>query len=157
MKTPTCFSLAAGLCMALAATSLAQTNSLQSFVNSVNAAWRQTNTTQVLSLLNQRLNANSNDVCALCLKAYYHVFIDGLLTNAQASADQFNSIVQQGTNLNARAIGQQMRDQIYGIPLSESGVRSVEAINQLHDGLPTSFPMVEKCQWLATKTSGTSP
>jgi uncharacterized protein (DUF2267 family) len=141
----------------LAVGSLAQTNSLQDFVDSVNTAWQQTNTTQVLSLVNQRLSENSNDVCALCLKAYYHVLVDGVLTNGQVSADRFNALVQQGTNTNARAVSQQMKDQVFAVPTNEAAPLTAEQINQIHDSLPTSFPMIEKCKWLATKTGGTSP
>jgi hypothetical protein len=144
-------------CMVSATEALAQTNSLQSFVDSLNSAWQQTNTTQVLSLLNQRLSSNSNDICALCIKASYHVLVDGVLTNARDAADQFNSAVQQGSNANAKAVSQEMRDEIYSIPLSESGTRTAGQINQIHDGLPNCFPMIQKCQWLATKTAGSSP
>ena len=155
MKTRTYFSLVIGLCVASATGSLAQTNSLQTFVDSVNAAWQQTNTTQVLNLLSQRLTANSNDVCALCIKATYHVLVDGALVNARDAADHFNSVVQQSTNANAKAISQEMRDEIYGIPLGESDTRTAEQINQIHDSLPTAFPMIEKCKWLAIKQGAT--
>jgi hypothetical protein len=134
----------------------AQTNSLDSFVNSVNAAWQQTNHTQVVQLVNQRLNANGSDVVALCVLADYRVFVDGDVTNAWALADQFNSVIQQGSNTNAKAVSQALKDEIQGIPSSESGSRSQSQINSLHNMFPVSFPGIDKCRWLAMK-AGAAP
>jgi hypothetical protein len=50
-----------------------------------------------------------------------------------------------------------MKDQVFAVPTNEAAPLTAEQINQIHDSLPTSFPMIEKCKWLATKTGGTSP
>jgi hypothetical protein len=127
-------------------------DSVDDFVSSINQAWSQTNNTQVLQIIDTRLASNSNDVLAVSAKMYYYVFAEGSLTNARSMADRFMTIVNASTNAELKAYGQGMRDEVYSIPLSESGPYTDAQKAQLRHP-SDAFPFVQKCvvitRWLS--------
>jgi len=89
---------------------------------------------------------------ALSTKMYYYVFADCNLTNAQQSADQLYAVVQQAEDDDADALCLEMKNEVYGISISESGPYTEEEIGQMHAGL-SRFPCIVKCLWLSRKVS----
>lgn len=121
-------------------------DSIDDFASSLNQAWSQTtNDVHVLQLIENRLAVDSNDVLAVSAKMYYYVFSEGQLTNARTQADALMSIVNSTTtNSMLIAYAQEMRDEIYGIPLTESGPYTTNQIAQLRQPVE-SFPFIQKC------------
>lgn len=118
--------------------------SIEDFVASLDAAWSQTNDVLTLQLINDRLANNSNDILAVSTKMYYYVFAEGNLTNARIQADQFMTIANTSTNVTLVSFAQEMRDEIYSIPLSEGGAFTEEEEAAIRDG-DASFPFISKC------------
>jgi hypothetical protein len=122
----------------------AQTSdSLQQFVDQVNAKWKLKDYPAIQTTINDRLQANPNDTLALGTKAYFHVFAVNNLNEARASITTFNTVVQGSTNLSAKETAQSMKDEIFNIPLSESVPLTAEMQEQIHQQLP-EFPMIMK-------------
>lgn len=122
---------------------------LDDFVDDVNSAWSSTNDSQVVTLINQRLSQNTNDIAALSVKMYYHLWIDGNITNSQLIATQLNSLVQASTNQAVVDIFSFMKIEVDGISLTESGALSQDALNQFRHETRGIFPNINKCIWLA--------
>lgn len=142
--------LAAGalLLAGIFATTPAIADELDDFAEDLNEAWSQTNTVQMLSLINTRLSSDTNDVMALSTKTYYFVFADCNLTNARQTVDHLYSVVQQENDADAETFCLEMKNEVYGIDLSESGTYSQAELDQIHAGL-TAFPSIRKSLWLA--------
>ena len=121
------------------------------FITSLNNAWVQTNNTQMLTLINGRLQTNVNDVVGLSAKMYYYVFVDCVLTNARQVAGQFYTAVASHTNEQAVSMAAQMTNEVTVISLSESGPLGTNEVSQMHVLFPASFPMIDKCAWVARK------
>jgi len=121
------------------------------FVISLNNAWGQTNNAQMLTLINGRLQTNTNDVVGLSAKMYYYVFVDCILTNARQVAGQFYAAVANCTNEQALSIAAQMTNEVSVISLSESNPLGTNEVAQMHVLFPASFPMIDKCAWVARK------
>ena len=116
---------------------------IDDFATSLNQAWSQTNDAECLEIINDRLASNSNDVSALSAKMYYYVFAEGNLTNARSEADSFITVANTSTDTNLTAFAQSMYDEVYNIPLSESGPYSDEQKAQLREPA-VSFPFIQK-------------
>lgn len=127
------------------------TNDLQVFVDGVNTAWRQQDYASILQSVDSRLLANSNDVLALSTKMNYYVFVDNNLTNARSIADVFYSVAKLSSNSSVIAVADDMKLEIYGIPLGESGAFNQQQRDQLHAAFPAAFPMIRKCLNLAQR------
>lgn len=125
------------------------------YAASLNQAWAQTNQTQMISIINARLSSETNDVMGLATKMYYHLWVDGILTNARQVADQLCAVVQQSGNEEAGAYASAMRDEVYSISLGEAGYLTQAVIEQMHAEL-SDFPSIRKCAWLA-KTLAEEP
>jgi len=117
-----------------------QPNPTQQFYNGVNSNWQSQNYTQLLVLINTRLQSNSNDIWALLLKANFYVFAQKDITQAHQAATSFLSVVNAGTtNQTLKDQAQQMANLILNIPTSESTPYTSAQITSLHS-LFTNFP-----------------
>jgi hypothetical protein len=123
---------------------------LDDFSDQLNQAWSQTNNTQQLSLINGRLSVSTNDVMGLSTKMYYYVFSDCNLTNARSYADHLYSRVQQSADAEADAFCLEMKNEVYGISLGESGSYSQTESGELHSVLD-SYPAITRCLWLSRR------
>lgn len=123
---------------------LTMADTIDDFVASLNQAWSKTNDTQSLQIINNRLASNTNDVLGLSSKMYFYVFAEGNLTNARITADSLMASVNARTNAELIAYAQQMHDEVYRIPLSESGPYTAEQEVQLRQPI-VSFPFIQKC------------
>lgn len=126
-----------------AVTSLVMADSIDDFVSALNQAWSQTNDVQALQVINDRLSADTNDVLGLSCKMYFYVFAQGNLTNARLTADSFIGVFGGNTNSDLVAYAQAMREEVYSIPLDESGPYSTQQQAQLRQPI-SSFPFIEK-------------
>ncbi|HBA84785.1 MAG TPA: hypothetical protein DCZ95_11885 [Verrucomicrobia bacterium] len=122
---------------------------IDDFATEINSAWSSTNDSQIATLINQRLSQDTNDVVALSVKMYYHLWIDGNITNAQLVATHLDAIVQATTNIAIVDVLTEMKAEVDGIPLSESGSFPQDALNQLRHETRGIFPGIQKCVWLA--------
>ena len=123
---------------------LTMADAIDDFVASLNQAWSQSNDTEVLQIINTRLASDANDVLGLSAKMYFHVFAEGNLTDARVLADSFMAAISVSTNAELVSYAQQMRNEVYSIPLGESGPYTAEQESQLRQ--PTvSFPFIQKC------------
>lgn len=125
------------------------------YAASLNQAWVQTNGSQMISLINTRLGSETNDVMGLATKMYYHLWVDGVLTNARQVADQLCAVVQQSSNQEAWEYASAMRDEVYSVSLGEAGCLTQAVVEQMHAEL-SDFPSIRKCAWLA-KTLAEEP
>ena len=124
---------------------------IDDFVSALNQAWSQTNDVQTLQVINSRLATNTNDALALSCKMYYYIFAEGNLTNARSAADQFMSALNSYTNADMIAYAQEMRDEIYSMPLGALGPYMPQQQSDLRQ-LNLSFPFIQKsvvvARWL---------
>ena len=92
------FCLAVVLSLALCVLTDVCADEVEDFASAVNAAWAATNDAEIVNLVNQRLTQDTNDVAALSVKMYYHLWVDGNITNAHQAATNLDAIVQASTN-----------------------------------------------------------
>lgn len=136
------------LCL-LSVRALHAEDELEDFAAAVNSAWSATNDTEILNLVNQRLSENTNDVAALSVKAYYHLWIDGNISNAQQAVEVLAPVIQTSTNQAAKDFFEAMQAELEAVPLSESGPFPAEGLDQLRRESRGIFPNIRNCVWLA--------
>jgi len=144
------------LLFALIGISFAQTDPLTDFANQINTKWKDGPDTDIIALVNARLQTSPQDVLALSIKQYYFVFVTRDPAQARQAADQLVSAVQSYNNPEANAIAQNMKDEIYEIPLSDAGSYS----QQQKDVLKSEFdkmPFSDICLRLAKKVTASPP
>ena len=79
---------------------------------------------------------------------YYYVFSESNITNARVQATHFLSISNLSTNSIHATYGQDMYDEVYSIPFSESGPFTQAQKDQLRQPAD-SFPFIQKCKNMA--------
>lgn len=117
---------------------------LQQFVDQVNAKWTLKDSSAIQQAINTRLQANASDVLALGTKAYFHIYAVNDLSQARTAIQAFNETVQTSSSSSAKEVAQQMKEEIFDIPLSESGVLSSSEQDQMYALFPEEFPMIKK-------------
>jgi hypothetical protein len=122
---------------------------IEDFASSVNSAWSSTNDAEIQVLVSQRLAEDTNDIVALSVEMYYHLWVDGNISNAQQVAFRLDSIVQASTNQAAREFIAEMRAEVDSVPTTESGPFSLDGLAQLRAESRGIFPSIRRCVWLA--------
>jgi hypothetical protein len=116
----------------------------QQFVDQVNAKWKLKDYSAIEQLINTRLQGNPNDVLALGTKAYYHFYAVNDLNLSRAAIQAFNDLVQASNNASAKELAAKMKDEIWAVPLSESGPLPAAEQNEFHNIFPKEMPMIRQ-------------
>lgn len=131
--------------------SFAQQDELKAFVDSINNVWKLKNHDEILQKIQSRLDNDEGDILALSIAQYYYVFAECDLEKAREFADKFYNSVQKLGKPNLTLLAFDMKNEIYDIPLGESGAYTNEQLNQIYDCFPDSFPFIERCYSLTEK------
>lgn len=126
---------------------------VEDFASAVNAAWAATNDAEIVNLVNLRLAQDTNDTAALSVKMYYHLWVDGNITNAHEVATNLDSILQASTNQVAKDFFAVMKSEVDSVPLSESGAFGRDALDALRQQFQGLFPNIRNCVWLSKALS----
>lgn len=130
------------LLICIAPVSSGQTTDLrQQFVTQINDKWKLEDYSSIMTLINTRLQGNTNDVLCLGLKAYFHIYAVNDLNLARVAIAAFNSEVQQSNHQGSKERALHMKNEIWAIPLSESGPLLPDQQKQFHVLFPLEFPM----------------
>lgn len=116
----------------------------QQFVDQVNAKWKLKDYAAIEQLINSRLQANPSDVLALGTKAYYHFYAVNDLNLSRSAIQSFNNLVQASSVQSAKELSTKMKDEIWAIPLSESGLLTTTEQNEFHNIFPKEMPMIRQ-------------
>lgn len=116
----------------------------QQFVDQVNAKWKLKDYPAIEQLINTRLQSNPSDVLALGTKAYYHFYAVNNLNLSRAAIQVFNGLVQASNNPSAKEVAARMKDEIWVVPLSESGPLPATEQNEFHNIFPKEMPMIRQ-------------
>lgn len=130
---------------------------LQQFVDQVNEKWRLKDYAAIQVLINGRLQASSNDVLALATKAYFFVYAVNDLNQARGAIDFLNTVVQASNAANIKTVVQQMKQEIFDIPLNESGSLPAADQARMHVLFPDEFPTIRRLLSLARAMAASSP
>jgi hypothetical protein len=97
----------------------------------------------VLTLINDRLQADSNDVLALSLKSY--VFVEKNMHLAHQAANSFLAIVNAGTTKqDLKDQAQVLAKRVTDIPADDTTTLTEDQRNSMHAELD-KFPFIEEC------------
>jgi len=130
----------------------AQTPPEKIFYDAVNSNWTARNYAQILTLINQRLSADSKDMIALSLKQYYFVYGDKDIVQAKQAATAFlNEVTSSTTNQDLIDEANEMAKLVNDIPDTASGPYTQAQADSLHDLFPQKFPSIDRCIMFAAK------
>jgi hypothetical protein len=120
-----------------------QTAANKQLYDSINTNWQQQNNSQLLALINNRLQTNSNDILGLILKAHYYVFCQKDIPQSHQAANAFLTAVKAATSKKTFQDQAQVLANIsLNIPTSENTPLTPAAINEIHTNLP-NFPFID--------------
>lgn len=133
--------------------SLAQISPTKQFYEGVNTHWNNRAYSQILVLINNRLQSNPNDVLALSLKAYYYVFAEKDLVQAHQAANAFLVVVNAGSNQDLKEQAQKIAKIVTDIPVTDVNPLTQQERDALHTELDT-FPLIDNCMVFWGKFTG---
>ncbi|MEM1157053.1 MAG: hypothetical protein AAGH72_02245 [Verrucomicrobiota bacterium] len=122
----------------------AQGNQTKQLYDNINTHWNNRAYTQVLTLLNNRLQSDANDTLALIMKANYYVFAEKDITQAHQATNAFLAVVNAGSDQNLKDQAQAMAKRVTDIPTSDTTPLTTAQRDALHAELDT-FPFIDEC------------
>jgi hypothetical protein len=113
---------------------------IRQFVDDVNAAWVNTNYTQLLQVIDNRLAQNPNDLLALCTKQSYYLNCDFDVTQAQATVHAITNSIQQSGFTNLFPLVEEKNNLVLSIPTNFVASYTPEKIAILHQEFDDMLP-----------------
>lgn len=130
--------------MALVASAWGQGNQNKKLYDDINNHWNNRAYSQILTLLNTRLQADSSDTLALIMKANYYVFAEKDITQAHQAANSFLAIVNAGDKQDLKIVAAEMAKRVTDIPPTDTTPLTIAQRDAMHAELDT-FPFIDEC------------
>lgn len=113
------------------------------FINTINSNWISANYISMISNINMRSQANSNDVLAILLKMNYYYYCDFSSSNCNTFAQTFTNIVQSSPRAELKQTAESIAGPYLNITTSEPPFTATQRTN-LHLLFPQSFPGLDE-------------
>lgn len=125
------------------------------FYEAINNGWKNQNDANILTAINNRLIANSDDILALSVRPYYLVYVEGNIEGAKSAVDTFWNAVDAVTdNSDLRNAARKLMEGIKDMDSTKAGIISTDEKNALHNLFPDTFPMLGNCFRYAAMLEG---
>ena len=119
------------------------------FIEDINTAWTNRNYDAILSNINVRLQANSNDALALSLKMNYYLWADLNTSNAHAVAQAFTNAVRSSNRQYLVPLAGHMASKVLSIV--ETNTYTSAQRDEMHAMFPQVFPSIIDCVYFAAQ------
>lgn len=119
----------------------------------INAFWVARNYSGIKGVFNSRLEENPNDFFGNCLKSQYYFYVNLDFEKSRNAIDKLLEVTLQTQNEVLIRWVQELKNDIYSVPLEESIPLTADELNKIHSLFlfKNSFPGIETCIKLSQK------